>query len=209
VQKAPNISSQPARRKIPKALVYEMDNGKPIFYRNYRKVLDGKLTVEQIRARPLREAFLLILIHNFFHNLKLKKIDPLLAIGLDLGNKNFREVELGVCSKIQFTKQLLENVYLNIPPKLVFCIDNRKPNILGSEIIYYVKKIEALLKFGIKKIIWIFTGLNKIMTATNAKKWTFFNWDEDIEVMKGITMNLQELINNDKILKQIINLPHQ
>jgi len=37
--------SKEERQKLLKALIYEKVNGKPIYYRGYREVLKGKLTL--------------------------------------------------------------------------------------------------------------------------------------------------------------------
>ncbi|MEM6320809.1 MAG: hypothetical protein AAF960_24295 [Bacteroidota bacterium] len=36
---------------IPKALIYEMDNGQPIYYRGYKQVLKKIRTVEEVTCK--------------------------------------------------------------------------------------------------------------------------------------------------------------
>jgi hypothetical protein len=40
------VAKQKKRRKIPDALIYEIVDGRPIYYKGYRDVLSGKTNLE-------------------------------------------------------------------------------------------------------------------------------------------------------------------
>lgn len=46
-------------KKIPDALIYEVMDGKPIYYRGYKEVLSGKKSIEDIMASSTLQAFII------------------------------------------------------------------------------------------------------------------------------------------------------
>ncbi|MDX1941676.1 MAG: hypothetical protein SFU99_14045 [Saprospiraceae bacterium] len=59
---------------------------------------------------------------------------------------------------------------------------------------YYHHKMDQLLDFGVERVIWIYTGVEKFMIAEKNKHWETANWSEDLEIMDGILMNIPQLI---------------
>lgn len=51
--------------QVPEALIYEMDEGTPIYYRGYREVLSGAKTTEQVMGSGILQAVLIELIKDF------------------------------------------------------------------------------------------------------------------------------------------------
>ena len=45
-------------RKIPEYLIYEMDEGKPIYYRGYKEYLQGQRALEEIMSSSYIQSFL-------------------------------------------------------------------------------------------------------------------------------------------------------
>ena len=201
MQEATNLSSQPARRKVPRALVYEMDNGKPIFYRNYRKVLKGEISIEEVMASSSLQSYLIELILDYLRTKLSKKEYILLTneLGLWFNKGSYRAADISIFPRKGTKEKIMRDKYIDIPPKIVIEVDT-KADLTKTGLVYYYKKTESLLQFGVEKVIWIFTSEEKIMTATNDKEWNFFDWNEDIEIMKGLSMNLQQLIETDKKL---------
>ncbi len=46
----PRRTTRLSTRNIPPALIYEMWQGKPVYYRGYRDVLAGKKTIEEVMS---------------------------------------------------------------------------------------------------------------------------------------------------------------
>ena len=42
--------------------------------------------------------------------------------------------------------------------------------------------------------VWIFTGSRKYLFAEPGKKWTIGNWADDMELLPGVTLNLEQLL---------------
>ena len=60
--------SKEERKNLLKALTYEKVNGKPIYYRNYEKVLKGELPLEAVMGSSGLQAYLIILLIEFLLN---------------------------------------------------------------------------------------------------------------------------------------------
>ena len=51
-----------APKKVPRALIYEKRNGKPIYYQNYQKVLSGELPLEAVMGSGYLQALIIELL---------------------------------------------------------------------------------------------------------------------------------------------------
>jgi len=60
------------RKKVPKALIYEMRYGSPIYYRDYDKVLSGEKKLEEVVGSSGLQFWIIDLIVRFLH----KYLDP-------------------------------------------------------------------------------------------------------------------------------------
>ena len=58
---------------------------------------------------------------------------------------------------------------------------------------------ERLLQFGVAKVIWIFTGMRKIMVAEKGRPWLITDWDDTVEVVPGCAFSLRRLIEDDGV----------
>jgi hypothetical protein len=62
IQMFGEITSNPQVEKVPSTLIYEMDEGKPIYYRGYKDVLNKTKTLEQIMGTSILQSLLIELI---------------------------------------------------------------------------------------------------------------------------------------------------
>ncbi|RME12022.1 MAG: Uma2 family endonuclease, partial [Aquificota bacterium] len=53
------------KRRVPEVLIYEMKRGKPIYYRDYQKVLSGEKTPEEVMGSSKIQWFILYLIYSY------------------------------------------------------------------------------------------------------------------------------------------------
>jgi hypothetical protein len=63
---------------------------------------------------------------------------------------------------------------------------------------YFQYKTQQLLDFGVEKVIWIYTNPKTIMLATAQKPWLIIDWKDDFDVIGGLTLNLEKLIEAQK-----------
>ncbi len=182
---------------IPDYLIYEMDDGKPIYYRGYQDVLDGKKEVEEIMADGNIQAWLkgqiITLLNNILSDIYIATVG---GQGLSLAKKSWRAADVAIFKTENF---LFTNEYSKLPPEIVIEIDTKAHfEIAFTTTSYYNRKTQQLLDFGVQKVIWIFTGDEKIMVAEKGKDWITSDWNKTVEVMENITLNIQEMLDKAK-----------
>ena len=58
-----------------------------------------------------------------------------------------------------------------------------------------VQKIpDELLDFGVHRVLWIFTETGKVMLSEKNQNWLMSSWEEDLELMDGLTLNISALV---------------
>ena len=189
------VDMKSAAKKIPESLIYEMVQGKPIYYKGYKDYLKGEKQLEQLMGSSKFQAFLvtelIFLIRTFLGN------DYFIfsnEIGLQFSKNSWRAADIAIIKKSESEK--IDDKYLSTPPEYVIEIDTKADlkeieNPLG----YYQEKTEDLIKFGVKKVIWIFTDTQKIMIAEKGnKKWEIMDWDQDVEFVKGLIINIKQIL---------------
>ncbi len=188
-----------------KILTYEKVNGKPIYYRNYKKVLKGELLPEAVRARTALQAFLLTQIMFFLiEALGTKRYLTLPGELRFYYKKNsWRSIDIGIFEREKFEPFILSDKPLTAPPKVAIQIDTKADLSRYSNLKEYTyEKTQDLLDAGVEKVVWIFTRPKKVLIAEKGKKWIVQDVAEDIPLIEGIVLNLKELAERDKNLKE-------
>ena len=184
-------------KSLLKILTYEKVNGRPIYYRNYKKVLKGELLPEAVRTRTVIQAFLLTqIMFSLIETLGTKRYLTLPGELRFYYKKNsWRSIDIGVFERKKFEPFILSDKPLTVAPKVVVQIDTKADLSKYSSLEEYAyEKTQDLLDAGVEKVIWIFTKTKKVMEAEKGKDWIVHGWDKDIEIMKGIKVNIEKLI---------------
>lgn len=183
------------RARLLKSLVYEMWDGKPVYYAGYEDVLKGTKTVEQLMSSSILQS--LLASRLIVHLSSTLDMDLYAVLGNELGVQ-FKKGDWRACDVAIFTLQQLEgedwNKYAWVPPKVAIEIDT-KANLshVDSEFDYYEQKTSKLLEFGVEKVIWLFTKSRKVWIAEPGKDWLIRDWTHPVEVMPGCAFIPQEL----------------
>jgi len=191
------------RKRVPKELIYEMRHGKPIYYRDYDKVLSGEKTLEEVMGSSFLQSWLVMIIAGYIYNLldKTKYLVLTNELGFKFAPRSWRNLDIAIFKKEKI-KQYIEmeyNQYVPIAPEVVIEIDTKADlRKFSSPIDYFVEKTEDLLQADVQKVIWLFTKVKKIWVAEKGKDWRLKNWNEDIEVIEGITINVQKMLEENK-----------
>lgn len=181
---------------IPDHLVYEVYQGKPIHYRQYKSVVSGKKSFDQIMGSSYIQS---LIISNLFFLLKSKLSSdfiPLTSeVGLNIDKKSRRAADIAIFEKASLKDLKHPNKYLDIPPKYVVEVDIKASNDdIEDATSYYHKKTDELLDFGVETVVWIFTESQKIMIAQQGSSdWKIINWDTSFSAIEGIRVHLKEL----------------
>jgi hypothetical protein len=194
---APAKKKKPSR-KIPDALVYEIVDGKPIYYKGYREVLKGKLNPEAIMADSTLQTWLKtqlsFLLLQQFAGKNYEIMSGELGILMSLGHRRGADVSI-------FRKDnlVIDEHFSKTAPEVIIEIDIQADLEDNNEMDYVLRKIEDYLRFGVKQVIWIFTTNRKIMTATPKEPWLTVSWGATIETIEGVSFNLEKMLESKKI----------
>ena len=185
-------------RKIPEALIYEIVDGRPVYFKGYRDVLNGKLKIEEIIPESSLQAWLKTQLSSMLLFMLRDKGYEVIAgeLGLILQQGGRRGVDICI---YQADKFRLSRHFLKTAPEVVIEIDIQADLEDENEMDYVIKKIDDYLQFGVKKVIWIFTSNKVIMTATAQKPWLTLGWDAMIETIEGVTFNLEKMLGGRPI----------
>ncbi len=187
------------RRELLKVLTYEKVDGKPIYYRDYKRVLKGELPPEAVMGSSELHAVLLLLIGRFLMD-SLGEDYAILGgkLGFFTSPGNFRSLDIAV-----YRKEDMKNPadgYTKKAPLVVIEIDTKADLSRYSSFEEYMyEKTTDLLDAGVRKVIWYITKVKKVLIAENGKDWITTDWDRDIEVLKGVKLNLKKLLDEEDI----------
>lgn len=185
------------KKSIPEYLIYEMDEGKPIYYKGYKDVLNKTKTAEQIKASTLIHSLLISGLRDLFQS-KLGKGFAILMgeLGVQFAKKSWRSTDIAIFKKKVLLQQKIEDKYAAIPPEIVVEVDTKAAlEDLNEPMNYFFKKTDQLLQFGVQKVLWIFTAEEKFMLAEQGKKWETGNWNEDVKLLPDLEFSIRKLLD--------------
>ncbi|RUM29419.1 MAG: Uma2 family endonuclease [Aquifex sp.] len=189
-------SLKESKKQLLNTLIYEKVKGKPIYYRNYEKVLKGELSPEAIMGSSDLHAFLVFII-SFLIGKEIdlgKYIVATGELGFYTSEDSFRLLDIAIFEKEKFK---FSGGYTKTPPKVTIEIDTKADlKDYASVENYAFEKTQELIDAGVEKVIWIFTKPKKVMIAEKGKKWIVQNWKDDFEVIDKIKVNLNEILKN-------------
>jgi Uma2 family endonuclease len=117
-------------------------------------------------------------------------------VGIQIDKKNWRLADIAMLNNEKISQINNKEKYLEIAPDYIIEIDTKASTEEGGQFIgfdYFQQKTDALLDFGVKKLIWIFTHNQKIMVAEKGKTWFINNWSELPLEIEGKSIFLSDL----------------
>ena len=202
---ATTVSKTKPRRsraaKIPAGFVYEVLGGLPVYYQGYREALANNHPPEHVMGSGRRQAYLINLVLRFFNRvLDFSQFDTAVSEpGVKLGKKDYVSIDIIIYNAADKSR-MFTDAYFDFPPRVVIEVDTKAAlGDLDWANEYYQRKTERLLDFGVERVIWIFTGMRKIMSAEKGKPWLTVDWEETLEVLPGCALQLRRLIEEDGV----------
>ncbi len=186
-----------AQKQIPEYLIYEVVKGQPIYYKGYKDVLSGTKTLEEIKTESILQSWLKAKITMILGSLLPNNDFDILTgeLGLNLPEKTKRGADISIFK----TENLeLNSHFSNIPPEISIEIDIQADTENTTQMDYVHEKIEDYHNFGVKKVIWIFSKTKKTIFATPELPWHIYDWNKDIEILDGVSFNLNKLLEARK-----------
>jgi hypothetical protein len=192
--------------KIPDYLIKEEINGKRVAYRGFLDVMADTKDISDIIGIGGTQAFVISrILKTLFKSLINENYHILTnEIGLSLNAESHVSCDIGIFEKSILIPSKINNQYADVAPKIVMEVGineqmiNKDATITG-DFHYVFTKIQALLDFGVEKIIWILPEAKRNLVATNDDKWFFLPWNTDIEILDGVTFNIAQFIENEGV----------
>jgi Uma2 family endonuclease len=188
-------------KDIPPYLIYEVMDGKPIYYEGFKEVLTKEKTFEEIMGSSLLQSRIIAILIQYFSKLISDEFEIFTnQFGIHIEHNDNLCGDFGIYHISQFEGVGMNNKYTTIPPKIMIEIDTQanKDYVLDND--YFHKKTQKLLDFGVEKVIWYYTNSKKVMVAEKDKSWTIDDWDKNIGVMPDLNLCLTDLMAKKGII---------
>lgn len=193
------VKRQP--RNIPPYLVYEIMDGKPIYYKGFRDVLLQKKTFEEIMGASGLQSIIIYYLVSFIG--KFINEDQFTVLtgeaGLHLDHKNNLANDIAIFDNLVLTPDKINKKYADVPPKIAMEVDIVADIEDLGESGYIYKKTQKLLNFGTEKVFWVLTTAQVVIVATSEKIETF-SWNKDIELINSQSFNIGKFLDKKGII---------
>jgi hypothetical protein len=116
--------------EIPQALIYEVIDGKPIYYKNYKKVLNEGLKIQDIMGYSSLQAIFFSIIMRFLY--RTIDVNDYIITGNEAGlhiDKNHNlAADILIYSTAVLKMHPIGKKYFDFPPKIIIEIDVQAEN---------------------------------------------------------------------------------
>ena len=175
------------------------DSGKPIHYKGYGDVLAGKKQFSEImgssKLQSLIVMYIILRLGKFLDFTKYRLLSSELGLHLDTGNNLAGDVLVFDMERMPIDD--IDEHYADVPPKVIVEVDIAADPTDMDPAAYLFIKTQKLLDFGVERVIWITTKARKVTVATADTNWQTLDWDADVEIMDGITINIGEYLTSE------------
>ncbi|MFN8355284.1 MAG: Uma2 family endonuclease [Spirosomataceae bacterium] len=186
--------------QIPKILIYEEFDGHPVYRKGYKDFLLGLKTVEEIMGTSALQWFITMILTKFLNrNLPDTYYAGSAELGIHISKGNNQSVDIAIYRSGQIKIGLNSINYSQVPPAVVVEVDIKADDsdFFLSESDYFQKKTEKLLQFGVERVIWVTSSTQRVMVADNLEKWVIQTWNQDFEIIDGLSVNLWNLLREN------------
>ena len=202
VQKKQRIRTRFAKKEIPKSLIYEEYDGRPMYYAGYKDVLNQLKTSEEIMGSSTLQTIVIgcILKYLYKHIDEEKHFVTSNEVGFHLSKNTNVSSDIVIYEKGVLAKQPIDEHYSNIPPLVVIEVDiQAATRDFGiTQVDYYSMKTKRLLEFGVKEVFWFFSGeTRQQLTAKPGQDWILSDWEKTITVLNQYSFSLADLLQKE------------
>jgi hypothetical protein len=192
------------KKKIPDAFIYEIMDGKPLYFKGYKQAIKNNQNPESIMgASSLQVAiihYLLRILYAAFdeNNYWVFSGEP----DIHLNHKDNLGGDIMVYDIQHLPASKISEHYLDVPPMLQVEVDIRAEMEDMTETGYIKRKTQKLLDFGAHKVIWVFTAAQQILIATPNQDWVWADWNKTIELLQGATFCIGKYLRQKGIIQE-------
>jgi Uma2 family endonuclease len=190
------------KKKIPKELIYEMRYGKPIYYKDYDKILTENKSLGEVMGSSKLQAWIIDLILEFLHSNLIGKKYKILTneVGFQLAPRTWRNLDIAIFDRQKLLKEGVDNKYVKTVPDVVIEVDTKADlRKYGDFMNYQREKTQDLLDAGVKKVIWYTTFDKKVMISEKNKPWIITEWNYEVEIVDNLKFNLGDNLRKEGI----------
>jgi Uma2 family endonuclease len=197
----PKLVRPPKVKAIPDSLVYEIIDGRKLYYKGYKDVLSKKKKIEDIMGASGLQSFIIQYILEILYIKVGRKNYHFLTneVGSHLSNRTNLSGDIHIFEKESLPANKINVNYIDIPPKVAIEIDIRIDLSDEKDFDYTFTKTQKLLDFGVEKVIWIFSKMHKVIIATKEEDWIVKDWNKDIELIDGQLFNIGEYLKKEGV----------
>lgn len=192
-KKSRTLSKAKRPAVVPESLIYEMLDGRPLYYQGYREVLAGRKTAEEIMGSSTLQWVLV----SYFMRIMYRSLDETRywfasnEAGVHLDHRSNISHDAAIYDRTVLTPDKINKKYADVPALVAIEIDV-KADLSNVEDRNYVNlKTRKLLEFGTGKVIWVFSDSQQVMIAErNAYAWLTMDWHREVELLDGQRFNI-------------------
>ena len=188
-------------KNVPDYLIYEIINGKPIYYKGYKEVLKkNKQAAAILGSSSLQWKIIEYLLHLVFTKLGIQKYHVASGeAGLHLDHRNNLAGDILIFKKEQIPATAIGVKYAAVPALVHIEVDVMADTEDSSDFEYLQTKIDKLLDFGTDKIIWIFSASKKVLVVTQEKTWHWYGLSETVNLHEAVDFNIGQFLQAEGI----------
>jgi hypothetical protein len=192
---------QVRKRKIPKSFIYEILDGKPLYYKGYNEAIRNHQTAESIMGASSLQAFILeYLVSILFSVVDRDKFRIFLGEpGIHIDHKNNLAGDIIIYDKKILPASKISKHYIDAPSELQIEVNIQAELEDMTETGYIKRKTDILLEFGTKKVIWIFTFTQQVMLAEKDKDWLWIDWNKSIQLWENENFCIGEYLKKEGV----------
>lgn len=189
------------KNRVPDSFVYEVLDGKPLYYKGYKEAVRKKQNAEAIMGSSTLQSFILSYLlrllfracdlehHRIFTN----------EAGIYVDHKNNLAGDIVVYQKTLLPAPKISVRYADVPAELQLEVDIRAELEDLTETGYIKRKTDTLLRFGTKKLVWIFTATQQVMVAEEGKDWLWIDWKKPVQLWNDTFFCIGEFLEKEGV----------
>jgi Uma2 family endonuclease len=151
---------------IDQQLVYEEIDGRPVYYKNYHKVLLSQATFEDIKGSRESQFVVISAIFKYLY----RAVDDASywiatnEAGLYISPGNNLAADIAIFNRSTAPPRVRNLKYQDLPPEVVIEVDIKADTSeFSTSVEYYRQKSRKLRDSGVGKVVWVNTEARSVM----------------------------------------------